>query len=148
MLVPYIPEESADFYDEYYSAQVGGGMSIPVYRGKPIMNGNGIGSIFSGLMRSALPMLKKGVLSAGGRLLKSGANVLSDVASGENIAQSAKSRFSSAGRDILGDAKSEILGQFTSGGRGRKRKAGGGSRAGVKKRRKKTSSASPRSILD
>ena len=36
------------------------------------MKGNGIGSIFSGLMRSALPMLKRGAMSAGKKLLSGG----------------------------------------------------------------------------
>ena len=66
------------------------------------MKGNGIGSIFSGLMRSALPMLKRGAMSAGKKLLSGGAGVLSDVMSGQNLAQSAKSRFKAAGRDTLG----------------------------------------------
>ena len=95
MLVSYIPEESADFYEDYNASQVGHGISIPVYTGKAVMSGNGIGSIFSGLMRSAMPMLKRGAMAAGKKLLSMGVGVLSDVASGQNFSQSAKSRFKS-----------------------------------------------------
>ena len=126
MIVPYSPDDSAAFYEDYYSAQVGEGVSIPVYRGKAVMNGNGIGSIFSGLMRSAMPMLKRGALSAGKKLLSSGVGVLSDVASGKSFSQSAKSRLKSTGMDILGDAKDQILGGISgTGSRKRKTKTGG-----------------------
>ena len=44
-----------------------------------LQRGYGIGGLFRGLIRSATPLLKKGLLSAGKKALLAGANVLSDV---------------------------------------------------------------------
>jgi hypothetical protein len=104
-IVPYIPEDSASFYADYYNAQRGNGLSVPVFRGKSVMPGNGIGSIFSGLFRSAMPLLKTGAK----KLLSTGADVLSDVVSGENLKQSAKSRFKNTGKELMSDVRVRIL---------------------------------------
>lgn len=59
---------------QHYCAQRGG--SIPVFIGNPIQRGSGLGRLLSGLVKSALPILKKTVLPA---VVKSGREVLSDV---------------------------------------------------------------------
>lgn len=105
-IVPYFPDESGEMYEDYYANQVGEGMSV--YRGKPIMTGNGIGSLFSGLARGVLPMLKNGAKTIGKKLLTTGASVLGDVIKGENFKSSAAKRFREAGGDLLGDVEDEL----------------------------------------
>jgi hypothetical protein len=55
-------------------------------------------------------MLKKGAATAGKHLLRTGADVLSDVVSGKNVKESAKTRFSSAGKSFLGDMRDQFMG--------------------------------------
>ena len=75
--IPYIPNRS--LYKDYYRASGGGG--LPVFRGIH-QDGSGLlGNIF----RFAMPLVK----SAGKTLLKSGAEALSDVVSGEKDIKSA-----------------------------------------------------------
>ena len=105
-LSPYYPEDSADMYEEYYAEQIGNGLAV--YQGKPLMTGNGIGSVFKGLFRSALPMLKRGAVAAGKKLLTSGAGVLGDVIGGANVKESAKKRFKAAGADLLDDVEQTL----------------------------------------
>lgn len=105
----YDPEESADFYADYYNAQVGNGMSV--YAGRPMMTsmrGHGFGSMFAGLARAALPLLKRSAATAGKSLLRTGANVLEDVMAGKDIKTAAASRFKHAGKELLGDLGEEL----------------------------------------
>lgn len=66
-------------YDVYYKQQVGGGVDS-VFVGAPRMRGHGLGSWFSGIFRSALPILAKGARAVGKEALKAGVNMLDDVA--------------------------------------------------------------------
>ena len=43
--------------EEYYSNQVGNG--LPVFSGSRVQKGHGIGSLLSGLVRSAVPLIKR-----------------------------------------------------------------------------------------
>ena len=54
MRVHYKP--NSILYDNYYKNQVGHG--LPVYVGG--MKGRGLGSVLSGLLRTEVPLLKKG----------------------------------------------------------------------------------------
>lgn len=130
MRVTYNPQDSSEFYNDYYKAQTGFGISV--YKGRTVMPGSGIGSLFSGLMRTVMPVIKKNAANVGKKLLSTGVNVLADVAGGKNLKQAAGSRFKATGKDLLGDVRNQIVGERASGGRtGRKRKrtaGGGGSR--------------------
>ena len=66
MLVPYRESDSKGYYDEYFKAQAGG---MPVFSGRPVMGGAGIGSVLSGLLRASTPFLKKGAKALGKRVL-------------------------------------------------------------------------------
>ena len=59
---------------QHYCAQSGG--SIPVFVGNSIQRGSGLGRFLSGLVKSALPIIKSKVLPA---VARSGSEVLSDV---------------------------------------------------------------------
>lgn len=69
--VPFV----ADY--NLYRRQYGGG--IPVFKGTHFQQGYGLGSLFGSLARGVLPILK----SAGKEMLKSGAQALGDVISGD-----------------------------------------------------------------
>ena len=110
MLVPYSPEDSIQFYEDYYVTQDGYGMSIPVFKGRIVMPGNGIGSIFSSMFRAAVPLLKRGAVHASKKLLTAGGNILSDFSKGKNVKQSAKARLREAGGGLIDDVRDTILG--------------------------------------
>ena len=66
-------------YTAYYSDQVGGRISR-VYVGSATQRGHGIGSFLGGLYRAVLPLFKSGVKAIGKETLRSGLNMLDDVA--------------------------------------------------------------------
>ena len=45
-------------YDDYYTRQVGG--ALPYFTGARVQRGHGFGSLFSGLLRSVAPLIKRG----------------------------------------------------------------------------------------
>ena len=101
MRVRYTPNRH--LYDEYYSQT---GRGYPVYIGG--MRGAGLGSVLSGLFRSAVPLLKKGgkVLLKEG--LSSGLHVAQDVIGGKSFKNSVKQQSRKAGSRLLKRA----IGQF------------------------------------
>jgi hypothetical protein len=84
------------FEDHYL--QKGGG--FPIYIGTGGQRGHGIGGIFSGLAKMAIPLLKKAAASAGKTLLSSGAQFAGDLLQGKNIKAAAKHRALEAGKSI------------------------------------------------
>lgn len=82
---------TGDIYAEYYLNQAGSGYSN-VYAGPVYQKGYGIGSFLGGLFRSAFPLLKKGASAVGNELLKSGKNILFDIARSEDPQQVIKKR--------------------------------------------------------
>lgn len=87
-------DESRDLYTDYYVNQSGSGM--PVYTGARVQRGHGLGSILSGLFRSAIPIFRKGLSWIGRQALDKGAQlagqVARDVAEGKPFIDSTKSR--------------------------------------------------------
>lgn len=75
-------KSSHDVYTEYYLNQAGSGFSN-IYSGPVYQKGYGIGSFLGGLFRSIYPLLKKGSSVVGSELLKSGANIISDITKNE-----------------------------------------------------------------
>jgi hypothetical protein len=61
---------------------------------------SGLGSIFGGLFKAAMPLLKKGAKTLGREALKTGLNIGGDVVQGRNIKQAAKSRLKSTGQNL------------------------------------------------
>jgi hypothetical protein len=64
-------------YHDYYIHQAGKG--YPVFAGRRYQTGHGLGSIFGGLFKAALPLLKKGAKTLGREVLKTGLNIAGDV---------------------------------------------------------------------
>lgn len=75
-------------YEDYYVRQVGDG--LPVFVGARVQRGHGLGSLFGGLIRSAMPLIKRGALALGKGALKTGLGVAGDVLSGQSIKESAE----------------------------------------------------------
>ena len=71
-------------YKNYYRLQAGG--EISYFFGSHYQKGYGLGSIFSGLLRSVVPLFKSTAAKNLGKMaLKTGARVAGDVLQGENI---------------------------------------------------------------
>ena len=81
-------------YNEYYARQAGG--ALPYFAGAPYQRGHGLGSLFGGLLRSAMPLIKRGAVA-----LKTGVRITDDVMSGQSIKKAAKRRVTDAGRSML-----------------------------------------------
>ena len=82
-------------YDDYYTIQVGG--VLPYFTGARVQRGHGFGSLFSGLLRSVAPLIKRGALALGKRALKTGGQIAGDVVAGQNIKKAKKRRATAAG---------------------------------------------------
>ena len=102
MRVHYKP--NSILYDNYYKKQVGHG--LPVYVGG--MKGRGLGSVLSGLLRTAVPLLKKGGKALLKEGVRSGLGVAQDILSGKNIKSALKGRAKGGGKRLLNKA----IGQF------------------------------------
>src|ERR1700690_149125 len=85
-------DSSRGMYEDYYMNQSGSGM--PVFAGYRGQRGHGLGSMLSGLFRSAMPMIRRGLAFFGRQALRTGAQIANDVADGESIGNSAKRRVS------------------------------------------------------
>ena len=81
---------SRSMYEDYYMQQSGSG--LPVFQGLRGQRGHGIGSVLSGLFRSAVPMLKRGLATFGKHALKTGLEIAGDVAEGKSFKDSARER--------------------------------------------------------
>ncbi len=89
-------------YESYYGSQVGHGM--PVFLGARVQRGHGLGNLFAGLVRAAMPLVKKGVKAIGKQGMKTGIQIAGDVFSGHKPKQAAKRRAKQAGLRLIGSA--------------------------------------------
>ena len=111
-LVKYDPLEDSFF------RQSGG--ALEVYSGRRVLKGGGIGSFLSGIMRRALPVLKRGAVSVGKSALGALGDMAGDVLAGENVGASAKKRFTEAGGEALRSVTSALRGDGEEGPPGRR----------------------------
>lgn len=63
-------------YKDYYKNQAGSGLSG--FHGSRYQHGSGLGSLFSGVLRAAAPLLKRGAIALGKHALKTGVNLASN----------------------------------------------------------------------
>src|SRR6266581_3108768 len=112
----YCCEASRGMYEDYYSSQSGGG--VPIYQGSPGQRGHGLGSMLSGLFRSAMPMIKRGLAFFGRQALKTGLEVANDIADGDSFGDSARRRVPEGIKRFASSA--DFSNQSGSGRRGRK----------------------------
>lgn len=118
-------------YDDYYQRQVGHGM--PYFSGTRVQRGHGLGNIFSGLVRAAMPLVKSGMKALGKQGLKTGMQIAGDVLQGRKPRRAARRRTKQAGKQLL----SRALQQFMPPGEPKKRK-------GIKRRAQQRSVSSSR----
>ena len=57
-------------YNDYYARQAGG--ALPYFAGAQYQRDHGLGSLFGGLLRSAMPLIKRGAVALGKGALKTG----------------------------------------------------------------------------
>ena len=86
-------------YDDYYARQVGG--ALPYFTGARVQRGHGFGSLFSGLLRTVAPLIRRGAVALGKRALTTGAQIAGDVVAGKNIKKAVKRRATAAGRNLM-----------------------------------------------
>ncbi|DAC80270.1 TPA_asm: cupiennin [Branchiostoma lancelet adintovirus] len=72
-----------------------------VYRGRSIQRGYGLGGIFRGLFRSAVPLLKRGAKAVGKQALRSGIDLAQDVFNGQGVKLAAKRRAGELGQRLM-----------------------------------------------
>ncbi len=77
------------------------GGALPYFSGARVQNGYGFGSLFSGLLRSVAPLIKRGAVALGERVLTTGAQKAGDVVAGQNIKKATKRRATAAGRVLM-----------------------------------------------
>ena len=87
-------------YKDYYARQAGG--ALPYFAGAPYQR-HGLGSLFGGLLRSAMPLIKRGAVALGKGTLKTGVRIADDVLSGQSIKRAAKRRVTDTGKTMLRD---------------------------------------------
>ena len=88
-------------YKDYYARQEGG--VLPYFAGAPYQRGHGLGSLFGGLQRSAMPLIKRGAVALGKGALKTGVRIADAVLSGQSIKRAAKRRVTDTGKTMLRD---------------------------------------------
>jgi hypothetical protein len=102
----YCCSSSKNLYENYYNDQAGNG--IPVFSGKMYQRGHGLGNIFSSLVRTAVPLVKRGLQSVGKRALQTGLEVAQDVISDQPLKKSVEMRAKNAGKDLLGSVVNRL----------------------------------------
>lgn len=97
-------------YDIYYQNQIGNGRGVSnVYVGAPRMRGHGLGSWFSGIFRSAMPLLTKAARAVGKEALRTGVNILDDVTENRmSFKESFDNRMNESGRNLKRKATEKI----------------------------------------
>lgn len=103
-------------YKEYYLNQIGNG----VFMGGANQRGHGLGHIFSGLFRAALPLLKSAAKTVGKQAMRSGIDAVRDVSQGRSWREAFENR-AGEGLGILTDKAIRQAG----GGRGGRGGRGG-----------------------
>ena len=106
-------------YEQYYLDQAKQkGWNLPAFHDARFKQGYGLGSIFKGLFRWAMPHLQQGAKMLGKKALQTGINAAQDVLAGENL----KTAVTKQGKKALGLA-SQNSPQSGGGKKGTKRKA-------------------------
>ena len=93
------------YYQNYFDHQAGGGNAISsgisrIYVGSPYQRGHGIGKFLGGLFRKAIPLLTRGSKAVGREALRTGLNVLTDVASSVSLKESIRKRVKESGGNL------------------------------------------------
>ena len=128
-------------YVQYHLAQQKG-HGMPVFRGSAWQMGHGqmgygLGNLFRSLAKVVAPLVKKGAKALGNIAMKTGVDLLGDVAAGKNVKEAVKAR----GLQAVDAAKTKALEhirQKTQTGSGRRARSRSAKRSRSTKRSKST----------
>ena len=124
-------------YEQCYvdqARQKGG--NLPAFHGARFQRGYGLGSIFRGLFRWAMPHLQQGAKVIGKKALQTGVNLVQDVLDGDNIKTVVHKRTKQA----LGlPSQNSLQGQSGAGKKSIRRKAQGSTISSSPGKKAKTS---------
>ena len=95
------PIDNAAISNEYKHMYDQTGGWVPVYIGSKYQKGHGLGSVFSGMLKSALPMIKKGAIGLAKTAAEAGLNIAKDGIEGKNIKNSLANNLKLAGSNLL-----------------------------------------------
>ena len=129
-------DSNPEYFKQYYlqQAQQKGG-HLAAFHGGMVQRGHGLGAIFKGLYRWAIPHFHSGMKTVGQRALKEGMGVAQDILNGQTLGDSVRNR----GRKAIGALTTQNTSQTQNGGGQkpikRKRKQKPVSRAPAKKRK-------------
>lgn len=134
-LIPFNCSEADREYKDFYD-QTGG--MVPIFAGAQYQRGFGLGNILSGLMKAALPIVKKGAMSLGKTALRTGLKTAQDAISGKNVKSSFLRNVKDAGNEVLNNSVSYVLAPQRNKGTKRKLNGVSSTQAPSRKRRKRT----------
>ena len=117
--------------------QTGRGGDFPVFRGSRMQRGYGIGSILSGVLRTAIPFLKSGAKALGKEALRTGVAIGQDVLSRQKLKTAAKRRSLESVRNVATKSTRKLANKGKRIIRGTRKKKVTSSRAVGGKRRKR-----------
>ena len=132
-----------DIYTSYYLNQAGTGFGS-VYTGNAYQRGHGIGSFLGGLFRCVFPLLKSGTQTIGSELLKTGVNIVSDIAKNGDIDTAVKIRGKETLNNLSRIAGEQMFGRGYSDTIIRKRKQSQTKTCGGKKSKKTNKKTQPK----
>ena len=115
-------------YGGYVQSGKGG---FPVFRGSRMQRGYGVGSVLSGMLRAAVPFLRRGAQALGKQALRTWLDVGRDVLSGRKLKDSARQRTLQTVRNVV-----EKAGRRTDGGTARRQRPAQKNRPKTNKKKK------------
>jgi len=118
MLVPYQCCQKS--FEDYYVNQSGSDLNF--YQGVTHQKGYGIGGLFRSLFRVAMPLFKSGAKAIGKQVLRSGADLVNDLAHGVDVKTAAKQRLKEAGRNLTDKATTKVKTMIGSGKKNNKKR--------------------------
>lgn len=134
----------ADVYTDYYLNQAGSGFGN-VYASGVYQRGHGIGSFLGGLFRCVFPLLRSGSSAIGSEILKSGANIISDISKSESPEVAFKKRGKEAINNLSNLMGDKMFGSGYKTSVARKRPQSSAGSRGGKKAKKTTTKAKTKS---
>lgn len=135
-------------YQAYYNLQAGSGVGSTVFRGAAYQRGHGLGSFFSSLFRSVVPIIRKGAGAIGREALRTGVNFLGDLSENRPVKESFQQRISEAGGNLKRKAESKIDTLMTGSGYKKKRTTNKRNHFRSQSRREKNKSKRALDIFD
>jgi len=115
------------------------GRGIPYFAGPVYQRGHGIGSLFRGLFRFAMPLIKQGAKAVGRQALQTGIQVAGDMLENRPVKESIKARVREAGSALKTKAENKVTQLLAGSGRRRARKRRAPARIGPPATRRKKS---------